>query len=189
MSSLSPISARAAARRYIDRLDSLAPAATPRVVDKMPDNIRFLGLIALLWPGARVIVCSRDLRDIAVSCRQTDFERIRWTNDWEHLARRFADHLRIVAHWRQTRPLTWLDVRYEDVVGDVEGQARRLIDFLGLEWDPACLEFHASRRVVRTASVVDVRKPIYSHSVARWRNYEAMLEPLFLALDRQGIAV
>jgi tetratricopeptide (TPR) repeat protein len=117
---LNPVRARAMARRYLERLDSLAPPTAARVIDKMPDNILYLGLIAVLWPGARVIICSRDLRDIAVSCRQTDFNEIRWSNDWEHLARRFADHRRMVAHWRETKPLPWMDVRYEDMVGDFE---------------------------------------------------------------------
>jgi tetratricopeptide (TPR) repeat protein len=186
---LSPDSARRAARRYLARLDSLAPSTAARVVDKMPDNIRLLGLIALLWPSARVIVCGRDLRDIAVSCRQTDFVSIRWTNDWEQIAQRLADHRRIVAHWRQTQPVAWLDVRYEDLVGDLEGHARRLIEFLELDWDPACLEFYSTRRVVRTASQVQVRQPIYSHSVGRWRNYESMLQPLFQSLERRGVSL
>jgi len=189
LNALSPDSAKRAASRYIERLDTLAPSTAVRVVDKMPDNIRLLGLIALLWPSARVIVCSRDLRDIAVSCRQTDFVSIRWTNDWEHIARRFADHRRIVAHWRQTKPTQCLDVRYEDMVGDLEGHARHLIDFLGLDWDPACLEFYSTRRVVRTASQVQVRQPIYSHSVGRWRNYESMLQPLLQSLERLGVSL
>jgi tetratricopeptide (TPR) repeat protein len=189
LNALSAASAKRASRRYLERLDTLAPSTAIRVVDKMPDNIRFLGLIALLWPSARVIICHRDCRDIAVSCRQTDFAAIRWTNDWEHIASRLADHQRIVAHWRQTRPVNWLDVRYEDMVGDLEGHARRLIDFLGLEWDPACLEFHSTRRVVRTASQMQVRQPIYSSSVGRWRNYQSMLQPLLQALEQRGVSL
>ena len=156
---LVPASAKAAARIYIERLHALAPAQAERVVDKLPDNIRFLGLIALLWPGARVIVCSRDLRDIAVSSWLNGFA-LTWSKKWEHIARRFADYQRIVAHWRQTKAVQWLDVRYEDLVGDLEGHARRLIDYVGLEWDAACLEFHATKRVVRTPSLLQVRQPI-----------------------------
>ena len=154
----------------------------------MPDNVELLGLIALLWPG-RVIVCSRDLRDIAVSCRQTDFISIDWTNDWEHIARRFADYQQILEDWKRTRPLEWLDVRYEDLVVDLESQSRRLVDYLGLDWEPACLEFHAARRVVRTASMQQVRQPIHSNSVGRFRNYESMLVPLLEALKRNGVDV
>jgi hypothetical protein len=106
---LDPVSAKAAARIYLERLDALAPSSAARVVDKLPDNIRFLGLIALLWPGARVIVCSRDLRDIALSCWLNGFAFL-WSKSWEHIARRFADYQRIVAHWRQTQALEWVDV-------------------------------------------------------------------------------
>jgi tetratricopeptide (TPR) repeat protein len=187
LGALDAISTRAAARRYLHCLNALAPSTATRVVDKMPDNVELLGLIALLWPSARVIVSRRDLRDVAVSCWQTAFASIRWANDYEHIARRFADHERIVAYWRRTKPLEWLDVSYEDLVGDVEGQSRRLIDFLGLEWDPACLQFHSTRRVVRTASQKQVRQPIQSHSVGRWKNYESLLGPLFRALERNGV--
>jgi len=184
---LSPQSARKAARLYLDRLDALAPRAATRVVDKMPDNLRLLGLIAILWPSARVIVCCRDLRDVALSCWQTGFTQNPWNNDWDHLAQRFADHQRILNHWRRTRPLEWLDVSYEELVHDPEANARRMVEFVGLPWDPACLEFHSMRRVVRTASLVQVRQPIHSNSVGRWRRYEPSLQPLFQAFQSHGV--
>ena len=186
---LDPASSRAAAHRYLDCLDALARPGALRVVDKMPDNIDLLGLIALLWPRARVIVCHRNLRDVAVSCWQTGFASIEWANDFEHIARRFADYQRILDFWRRTKPLPWLDVSYESLVSDFDAQARRLIDFLDLQWDPVCLQFHATRRVVRTASQSQVRQPIHSASVGRWRNYERLLEPLFVALDKNGVDV
>ena len=153
----------------------------------MPDNVDLLGLIALLWPSARVIVCQRNLRDVAVSCWQTGFASIRWANDHEHIARRFADQKRILDHWRRTKPFEWLEVSYEDVVRDADGQSRRLIDFLGLEWDPVCLRFHSARSVVKSASQVQVRQPIHSRSVGRWKNYESLLQPLFQAMERHGL--
>ena len=168
LNSLGPDSATAAARLYLQRLDTLAPHSAIRVVDKAPDNIRFLGLIALLWPGARVILCDRDLRDVAVSCWLTGYA-ILWSHQWEHIAHRFAIYQRIVAHWRRTKPLEWLDVSYESLVFDLERQSRRLIDFVGLDWDPACLQFHSTRRLVRTPSMAQVRQPIYTQSVGRWR--------------------
>ena len=182
-------SAESAAQIYLESLDALAPPEAARVVDKMPDNIRMLGLIALLWPGARVIVCGRDPRDIAVSCWQAGFKTNPWSNVWEHIAQRFADHERIVEHWRQTRPLEWLDIRYEELVADPERHTRRLFDYVDLEWEPACLEFHLTKRVVRTLSLVQVRQPIHSHSVGRWKNYEPSLEPLFIAFRRHGVLV
>jgi tetratricopeptide (TPR) repeat protein len=187
VAALDPISSRAAARQYLTALEAQAPPGAARIVDKMPDNIELLGLIALLWPAARVIVSRRDLRDVAVSCWQTGFASIRWANDYEHIARRFADYERILNHWRQSKPLPWLDVSYEDLVKDMEYESRRMIEFLGLDWDPACLEFHSTRRVVRSASQLQVRQPVHSRSVGRWKNYESLLTPLFQALERNGI--
>jgi tetratricopeptide (TPR) repeat protein len=186
---LGPESAGAAARRYLDRLDTLAGATAARVIDKMPDNFEHLGLIAVLWPGARVIYCSRDARDIAVSCWFTGFETNPWTNTWENMAQRFADHQRILEHWRQALPVKWLEVGYESLVADLEGHARRMIDFLDLEWDPACLEFYKTRRVVRTASLVQVRQPINSDSVGRWKHYGSNLQPFFRACERYGVSL
>jgi tetratricopeptide (TPR) repeat protein len=183
---LSAISANAAAGRYLDKLAALAPATALRVVDKSPDNIRFLGLIAVLWPGARVIICDRDLRDVAISCWQTGYA-FRWSGNWDHIARRFAIYQRILDHWTETRPLDWLDMRYEDLIDDLEGQARRMIDFVGLEWNSACVRFHSTKRVVRTPSLAQVRQPIHAQSVGRWRNYEVALAPFFSALERHGI--
>jgi hypothetical protein len=129
---LDQASSSAAAGRYLDRLNTLAPQTADRVVDKMLDNVDLIGLIALLWPNARVIVCRRDVRDIAVSCWQTGFASIHWANDYEDIARRFADYQRIREYWRRTKPIAWLDVSYEELVRDVTVQSRRLIDFLGL---------------------------------------------------------
>jgi tetratricopeptide (TPR) repeat protein len=186
---LTPEAAKSASKMYLTALDALAPASAARVVDKMPDNFRLIGLIAMLWPFGRVVVCSRDLRDIAVSCWQVGFERNTWTNDWQFMAHRLADYQRMMRHWRHTRPLEWLDVSYEHLVNNLETDARRMIDFLGLEWDPACLDFHSTRRVVRTASLVQVRTPIYTHSVGRWRNYEASIQPLLRACEQLGVEV
>jgi tetratricopeptide (TPR) repeat protein len=186
---LAPDTARAAARIYLERLDELAPAAALRVVDKMPDNLRLLGLIAVLWPRARVIMCLRDPRDVALSCWQTGFESNPWANDWDFIARRVADMERLTLNWRRTKPLDWLEVRYEALVVDLEGHARRLIDFVGLDWNPACLEFHKTRRVVRTASLAQVREPVHANSVGRWRRYEPFLHSLFEAFERHGVEI
>ena len=187
MNLLDPETARTAARTYLARLDQLAPAKTRRIVDKMPDNFLMLGLIAVLWPGARVIICNRDLRDVALSCWQTPFITNPWTNQWGHIARRLADHERLLAHWKLARPIEWLDVTYEELVHDLEGNARRMIEFLTLQWEPGCLEFHKNTRVVRTASHLQVREPIHFASVGRWRKYECVLGPLFDALKRYGV--
>ena len=180
---------KAAARRYLDKLDALSPAGVARVVDKMPDNVNHLGLIALLFPNAKVIICRRDPRDIAISCWQIGFRSCPWNNDWDHIARRLADYQRILAHWERVRPLPCLDLIYEDMVADLEHHARLLIDFVGLDWDPACLEFHSNPRAVRTPSLAQVRQPIHSRSSGRWRNYEPYVRPLFQAFERHGVVV
>jgi len=122
------------------------------------------------------------LRDVAVSCRITDFRKIRWSCEPEALASRFTQYLRLMNHWRSVLPIRFVEVDYEETVANVEGMARRLLDACGLEWDPACLEFHRTQRSVRTASVTQVRKPIYTRSVTRWKNYESEMEDVFSLL-------
>ncbi len=176
-----PAVARVAAA-HLDRLRALDGGRADRVVDKLPDNYMFLGLIATLFPDATFIHCRRDLRDIAVSCWMTDFGSVRWANDPGHIAGRFRQYRRLMDHWRSVLPVPIHDVDYEETVADLEGVARRLIAACGLEWDPACLEFHTNRRPIRTASVAQVRQPVYTRSVARWKNYESDLADLFALL-------
>jgi hypothetical protein len=172
---------RRLARRHLDGLEALGGRAS-RIVDKLPDNYLYLGLLALLFPRAKFIHCRRDLRDIAVSCWMTDFRSIRWANDFDDIAERFRQYRRVMDHWRKVLPVAMLEVDYEKVVEEPEEWARRLVAWCGLEWEPACLRFHESRRPVRTASVTQVRQPIYKRSVARWRHYEQDLGPLFALL-------
>jgi tetratricopeptide (TPR) repeat protein len=185
-----PPAVRRLAERHLDRLLAIAPAGSARVVDKMPDNYLYLGLLTILFPHGTFIHCRRDLRDVAVSCWMTDFSSIRWANDPGHIASRFQQYRRIMDHWRATMTAPMLEVDYEETVGDLEGVARKLIAACGLEWEPACPEFHRTQRPVRTASVTQVRQPVYRRSVARWRNYEPALADLFAALpsDPSGAA-
>jgi tetratricopeptide (TPR) repeat protein len=178
---LDPDRTRGVARRHLDRLDELNVSA-PRVADKMPDNYLNLGLLATLFPRARFIHCRRDLRDVAVSCWMTHFRQIRWAGDPEHIAGRFREYERLMTHWRRTLPVPMLEVAYEETVADLEGIARRLVDWCGLPWEPRCLEFHRGQRPVRTASVCQVRQPIYTRSIGRWRHYEHALAGLFAQL-------
>ena len=187
VAALNAQSAMTAAAAFLDKLGTLAPPSATRIVDKMPDNVRFLGLISVLLPGARVIVCTRDLRDVGLSCWRTVLEKNRWTNDWDDIARRFADYQRLVNHWQRVLPANPLVVRYEDLVRDLEKHARMLIDFVELDWTPTCLDFHETRRVVRTASLSQVRQPLYTGSVERWRHYEPFLQPMLAAFMRYGV--
>jgi|SRR5579864_5714675 len=175
---LSASKAAALASWHLDRLRLLNESA-PRVADKMPDIYLYLGLLAALFPRASFIHCRRDVRDIAVSCWMTSFRSLRWTSDPEHIASRFRQYQRLMNHWHAVLPVELLEVDYEDTVGDLEATARRLVSRCGLEWEPTCLTFHEGSRPVRTASVSQVRQPIYRRSVGRWLNYEHALGPLF----------
>jgi tetratricopeptide (TPR) repeat protein len=158
-----------------------------RIVDKMPDNYMYLGLLAAMFPKAVLIHCRRDLRDVAVSCWMTNFRSITWANDTEHLTARFAQYRRLMEHWRTVLPIPIHEVDYADTVNDLEGVARRLIAACGLEWEPRCLEFHRLQRPIRTASVTQVRQPIYKQSVARWKNYQEPLADLFARLSAEKV--
>jgi tetratricopeptide (TPR) repeat protein len=150
-----------------------------RVVDKMPDNYLYIGWLCTLFPRARFIHCRRDLRDVGVSCWMTNFRHLRWAADPDHIAARFHDYQRLMEHWQKVLPVQVLEVDYEETVADLEGVARRLVAWCGLEWEPSCLAFHQTSRPVRTASVAQVRQPLYTRSVARWKHYEGALGRLF----------
>jgi len=168
---------------YLERLNRLAPDAL-RVIDKLPSNFLYAGLIPLLLPGARIIHCRRDPVDTCLSCYSKNFSSEQlFSYQLDELGRFHLDYRALMANLTQVIPAgSFLEVDYETVVDDLEGQARRLIDFLGLPWDDACLAFYQTRRVVRTASVAQVRQPIYQTSKGRWRKHAAELGPLLDAL-------
>jgi len=156
-----------------------------RVVDKTPDNLFHLGIIAVLFPRARVIVCRRDPRDICLSCYFQAFaEPMPYAYDLAACARRVLEVDRLTAHWRQVLPLPMHLVQYEALIADQEAESRRLIDFLGLAWEPACLDFHRGERTVLSASRWQVRQPIYTRSVQRWRHYQRHLGALLEVFGR-----
>jgi tetratricopeptide (TPR) repeat protein len=177
--------ARRVAQHHLEQLEAL-DATAARVVDKMPENYLCLGFLAVLFPRATFIHCRRDLRDVAVSCWMTNFRHVRWANDPEQIATRINAYLRIMEHWRRVLPIRWLDVPYEETVADLEPVARRVVAWCGLDWEPACLAFHQGRRLVRSASVAQVRQPLYNRSVGRWKHYEKALGPLLEAIKRAG---
>ncbi|MFM9863896.1 MAG: tetratricopeptide repeat protein [Micropepsaceae bacterium] len=169
---------------YAAKLDRHAPGAE-RITDKMPSNFYFLGLIHLALPGAKVIHTNRNPVDTCVSCFSKLFAGEQsQTYDLAELGRYYRAYHGLMAHWRAVLPPgAFLDVQYEEVVADTEGQARRILDHCGLEWSPQVLDFHRTERPVKTASARQVRQPIYGSSVQRWRNYEKFLGPL---LDELG---
>ncbi len=171
-----------AANGYLKELRQL-PDAAVRVTDKMPNNFRHIGLIARLFPRARIIHCQRNPMDICLSCYFLDFRgRLGFAYDLTHLGQYYRQYERLMAHWKKVSPIPILDVRYEDLIADSEAVSRRMIDYCGLEWDDACLAHDETERPVMTASHWQARQPIYKTSVERWRHYERHLEPLSRAL-------
>ncbi|MGA2064341.1 MAG: tetratricopeptide repeat protein [Thermoguttaceae bacterium] len=175
--------ARRLARQHVGRLRALDERAL-RIVDKMPDNYAYLGLISALFPRARLIHCRRELRDVALSCWMTNFHAVPWAYDPDHIVARFEQYSRVMEHWRNALPSPCLAVDYEETVEDTEAVARRIVEWCGLEWEPRCLRFYETRRPVRTASAAQVRHPIYKSSVGRWKNYETPLGELFSKVHR-----
>jgi hypothetical protein len=174
---------RQLAEQHEARLRALTRVPAERIADKLPDNYLYLGLLAALFPQAVFIHCRRDLRDVAVSCWMTHFVKILWANDLQHIASRFQQYQRIMEHWRKVLPVTLLEVDYEETVADLEGVARKLVTWCGLTWEPACLEFHKAKRPIRTASVVQARRPVFRTSVGRRKHYENALSGLFARLS------
>ena len=168
---------------YVGALAAAAPGAR-RVVNKRPDNFRLAGLIAMALPNARIIHVRRDPMDVGLSCFSRLFgDAAPYSFDLEELGRYQRAYQRLMAHWRAVLPAElFIEIDYEALVGDLEGQARRLLDHCGLAWDRRVLDFHLTDRRIRTASGAEVRQPLYAGAVGRWRAYERFLGPLREAL-------
>lgn len=151
-----------------------------RVVDKAPINSDYLGVIHSIFPNARFIYMQRDPIDTCLSCYFQKFVlSLNFTMDLSDLADYYRQHRRLMAHWRAVLPPgTLLDLPYEELVADQEGWSRKILDFLGLEWDERVLNFHETKRAVATASFWQVRQRMFKNSVQRWRNYEKFIGPL-----------
>ena len=170
--------------RYSAYLDGLAPGAQ-RVTNKLPGNMALVGLIHLLFPRAVIVHCTRDARDTCLS----NFSKLFTTGhgfsyEQEELGRFHRMYVELMAGWREALPEGRLyELNYETLVGDIEGESRRLVAACGLGWDPACLRFYDTPRSVKTASLAQVRQPVYASSVGRWKLYEEELAPLLAALE------
>jgi hypothetical protein len=169
---------------YVGALRRLSSSAE-RITDKLPGNFLYLGAIHLALPRAPIVHVRRDPLDTCFSCFTTLFkEDIAYTYDLGELGRYYRAYEKLMRHWLGVLPEHHvLEVQYEDLVSDFERQARRIVAHCGLKWDDACLSFHRTERPVATASVAQVRQPLYANSVARWLDYEEFLAPLFAALE------
>jgi len=167
------------AEEYLRILEGFSGSAS-RIIDKAPVNSDSLGLIYSVFPNARVIYMQRDPIDTCLSCYfQQFFTGMNFAFDLSDLVHYYREHQRIMAHWRAVLPPGFiLDVPYEALVADHETWSRKMLDFIGLEWDPRVLEFQTNKRQVTTASAWQVRQTIYASSVARWHNYEKFIGPL-----------
>jgi hypothetical protein len=155
----------------------------PHFIDKMPNNFRHLGLIRLILPNARII----DARREPMACCFSNLKQLfaagqEFTYSIEDIARYYRTYLELMEHWNEVLPGRILRVEHEAVVDDLEGNVRRILDFCGLEFEPACVEFYKTERSIRTASSEQVRQPIYREGLDQWKNYEPWLGPLKDAL-------
>ncbi|MDE2112559.1 MAG: sulfotransferase [Alphaproteobacteria bacterium] len=168
---------------YAARVHVLAPQAK-RVVDKLPANFRLIGLIHLALPNARIIHVRRNSRDTCLSCYFNLFSQdINFAYDLAELGRYYKAYETLMAHWRAVLPAcAILEVQYEALVDHFEAEARRMVEYCGLEWHEGCLKFHETERVVHTVSAAQIHQPIYGSSVGHWLHYKNRLQPLLDAL-------
>ena len=169
-------------RRYLDG-GSVHRRGAPRFIDKMPNNFRHIGLIQLMLPNARII----DARREPMACCFSNLKQLfaqgqEFAYSVHDIARYYRTYVELMGHWDDVLPGRVLRVRHEAVIDDLEGQVRRILDHCGLPFEPACLDFHATRRSVRTPSSEQVRRPIFREGLDQWRNYEPWLAPLRTAL-------
>ena len=164
---------------YIDAARQATDASSTWIIDKLPFNFLYCGLIHRALPKARIIHMTRNPMDTCYAVFKTLFgQAYPFSYDLDELATYFIAYRRLMDHWHAVMPGLILDVGYEDVVANTEDEARRLIEHCGLQWEPECLEFHKSSDATTTASAAQVRQPVYSSSVQKWRNYDEQLAPL-----------
>ncbi len=150
----------------------------PHFIDKMPNNFRHVGLIHLILPNAKII----DARREPMACCFSNFKQLfasgqEFTYGIEDIARYYRTYLELMRHWDDVLPGRVLRIMHEDVVDDLEGNVRRLLDFCGLDFEPACVEFYKTERSIRTASSEQVRQPIYREGLEQWKHFEPWLGP------------
>ena len=170
------------ATEYLNELANYNQNAI-RITDKMPGNFLYIGIIKTLFPRARIIHCKRNALDTCVSIFLTNFKHHAYSKDLMDLGQYYLDYERLMAHWLKLFTDEIFEVQYEDLVMNQESISHQLIEYLGLEWDDRCLSFHENKRAVKTASNLQVRQPIYTKSIERWKRYEEHLHPLIAVLQ------
>jgi tetratricopeptide (TPR) repeat protein len=160
------------------------PEGTLVMTDKMPENFQHLVLIRMLFPDSRIIHCLRDPIDTCLSCYLQQFTGYHeYAYGLGNLGRHYREYQRLMKHYRDDAGIPMLEVQYEELVTNTEEVSRKMVEYCGLEWDERCLKFYESDRIVHTASYDQVKQPVYTRSVGRWKNYERYLQPLMDALQ------
>jgi tetratricopeptide (TPR) repeat protein len=163
---------------------------TPRFVDKLPQNYFYIPMILKALPNAKIVHLTRDPMDACfASYKQLFADAYLHSYDMEEMARHHCRYRRLMDVWRERFGGRFLDISYEDTVSDIEPNARRLIEFLDLRWEDACLRFHEQKHAVSTASAVQVREPVHTRSIGRWRRYEEQLQPMRIILEQHGLEI
>jgi tetratricopeptide (TPR) repeat protein len=176
------------ADEYLRRLSRFS-AGVSHVTDKMPANFIYIGMIRLLFPRAKIIHCKRDPLDTCVSIFKQYFSgQHKYAYDLEELGQYYSLYRDLMAHWHSVLPGYIHDVEYETLIAGQEDETRKLLDFCALPWDDACLSFYKHDRSIQTASLAQVRQPIYKDSIEKWRRYERYLGPLLHALEKEPYA-
>jgi hypothetical protein len=178
LAELTPEQLQALGEKYLAETAAYR-SGKPYFIDKMPNNFRHLGLIHLILPNAKVI----DARREPMACCFSNFKQLfasgqEFTYSLDDIGRYYRAYVELMAHWDQVLPGKVLRVQHEELVGDLESQVRRILEFLDLPFEPACLEFYKTERSVRTASSEQVRQPLYKEGLEQWRNFEPWLSPL-----------
>ncbi|MEX0877004.1 MAG: sulfotransferase [Phycisphaerales bacterium] len=198
VAALKPATVDRTARKILRDMEKQAKKDTrgggkpERITDKLPLNIQHLGLIEQLFPNARVVHCKRHPLDTFISCYLLDFEGVNahaYSYSPAHFAHFYSIYERYMAHWHEVCTIPILDVEYEEVIADQLGQTERLLDFIGLPWDDACMAFHREERTVTTASSEQVRQRIYTSSRQRYKNFEHRLGPIRKAFEDHGVSL
>lgn len=168
--------AKGLGRRY---LQETGHGRALRIVDKNLHNFELLGFLSVMFPKAKILNMQRDPLDNCVACYLQKLPASHeYTETLAAMGHSYLQYVRLMNHWKTVLPNPIMTVRYEDLVTDLEGSARKVVDFIGLDWNDACLDYQSSDNKVNTISVAQVRKPLYTSSMQRWRRYEAHIEPL-----------
>jgi len=176
------------AEDYLSQSSLRAPTTAFKVIDKQPLNFWHLGLIAMAFPNARIIHCTRDIRDCGLSIFSQNFNPSQsWSTDLEDIVYYWQGYKKLMTHFNTIHHLKILEINYEKTLSNIESQSKLLLDFVGLDWDDKVLNFHKTQRAVQTPSRWQVRQPLYQTSKARWRNHEAHLSPLIKAIETHDV--